>query len=90
MDRLCHHVEFSFGVCVLVPISCYSCYLPAPILCAIVPPKCYFLTYYFCQLLAPPFFLYLDSEINAQKANSPAENALTTVKLKLVDEKGKR
>ena len=41
------------------------------------------------QLTGADFRLYLDTEIEAQDTNSPQENMLVTVKLRLLDELGK-
>ena len=41
------------------------------------------------QLTKPEFMLYLDAEIESQDPNSPLENMLVTVKLRLLDEIGK-
>lgn len=38
---------------------------------------------------SPEFMLYLDSEIDMQEKNSPMENLLTTIKLRVLDEIGK-
>jgi hypothetical protein len=34
--------------------------------------------------------MYLDTEIESQEDNTPMQNLLVTVKLRLLDEKGKR
>lgn len=41
------------------------------------------------QLTSADFRLYLDTEIEAQESNSPQENMLVTVKLRLLDELGR-
>ena len=41
------------------------------------------------QLMAPEFLLYLDAEIEGHAPNSPTENLLVTIKLRLLDEVGK-
>lgn len=41
------------------------------------------------QLTKPEFMLYLDAEIESQDPNSPLENMLVTIKLRLLDEIGK-
>ena len=41
------------------------------------------------QLTAPEFLLYLDAEIEGHAPNSPTENLLVTIKLRLLDEVGK-
>lgn len=42
------------------------------------------------QLLKPDFLVYLDAEIENQDPNTPMESLLVTIKLKLLDEQGKR
>lgn len=42
------------------------------------------------QLLSPDFTVYLDSEIEGAERNSPSENLLVTIKLRLLDEQGKK
>jgi hypothetical protein len=41
------------------------------------------------QMIGQEFMMYLDSEIESQSNNSPTENLLVTVKLRLMDEMGK-
>jgi hypothetical protein len=41
------------------------------------------------KLLKPEFAVYLDAEISAQDTNTPMENLLVTIKLRLLDEYGK-
>eukprot|EP01036_Dinobryon_divergens_P025762 gene25762-34343_t len=42
------------------------------------------------KLLHPDFLVYLDAEIENQDPNTPMESLLVTIKLKLLDEQGKR
>lgn len=42
------------------------------------------------QLLSPDFTVYLDSEIETAERDSPSESLLVTIKLRLLDEQGKK
>ena len=42
------------------------------------------------QLISADFMIYLDTEIENQETNSQWENLLVTIKLRLLDEQGKK